>query len=51
MDHDLFAKTLKSKLWTLAQELEAIGETERVFIAGIEAPTLETDMETRCIGT
>ena len=51
VDDDLFAKTLKFKLWTLAQELEAIGETERVYLAGIEAPTPETDIETRCLDT
>lgn len=38
VDDELFVKTLKSKLWALAQDLEAIGETKRVYLAGIEAP-------------
>lgn len=36
-DEELFAKALKFKLWTLAQELEAIGETGRISFAGIKA--------------
>jgi hypothetical protein len=31
----LCAKTLQFKLWTLVKELEAIGETDRVCLAGI----------------
>lgn len=48
VDDELFAKTLQFKLWVLAQELEAIGDTERVCLANIGAPTPETDIETRC---
>jgi hypothetical protein len=51
VDDELFAKTLQFKLWMLAQELEAIGEIESVYLVGIEAPTPETDIETRRLDT
>ena len=51
LDDDLFVKVLDFKLWTLAQELKAIGEAERVCLDGIEASTPEADVETRCWNT
>ncbi|KAH7111842.1 hypothetical protein B0J11DRAFT_512084 [Dendryphion nanum] len=45
VDEELFAQTLKFKLWMLAKGLEAIGETERVCLTGIKSPTPKTDIE------
>ena len=51
LDDELFVTVLKIKLWTLAQDLEVIGEAERVCLAGIEAPTPEADIEKRYLDT
>ncbi|KAF2477339.1 uncharacterized protein BDR25DRAFT_309595 [Lindgomyces ingoldianus] len=42
---DAFYKSLKSKLWKLAQELEARGDASRVSIKNDEIPSPDSDIE------